>query len=125
MVTRHGVPRRSLRRHGALFALADAQGTPPERELRRWTEGAHLSRDRARVRSRSCCASARNREAVSADEVVVAALAPPGAAPTKTDSGDSAKYELLFKRDQEMTEFIDRFEEVKEKEVRTHPALGG
>lgn len=33
------------------------------------------------------------------------------------EAGDSAKYELLFRRDQEMTEFIDRFEELKRKEV--------
>jgi intraflagellar transport protein 74 len=33
------------------------------------------------------------------------------------EAGDSAKYELLFKRDQEMTEFIDRFDEMKDKEV--------
>jgi hypothetical protein len=31
--------------------------------------------------------------------------------------GDAAKYEVLFKRDQEMTEFIDRFDDFKEKEV--------
>jgi len=36
----------------------------------------------------------------------------------KGDSGERDKYELLFKRDQEMTEFIDRFEETREKEVR-------
>jgi intraflagellar transport protein 74 len=33
------------------------------------------------------------------------------------EAGDNAKYEMLFKRDQEMTEFIDRFPEVKDKEV--------
>jgi intraflagellar transport protein 74 len=35
----------------------------------------------------------------------------------KNDSGEREKYELLFKRDQEMTEFIDRFQETKEKEL--------
>lgn len=33
------------------------------------------------------------------------------------EASDSAKYELLFKRDQEMTEFIDRFEEMRDKEL--------
>jgi intraflagellar transport protein 74 len=33
------------------------------------------------------------------------------------EAGDNAKYEMLFKRDQEMTEFIDRFPEVKDKEI--------
>lgn len=33
------------------------------------------------------------------------------------DAGDAAKYELLFKRDTEMTEFIDRFEELRDKEA--------
>lgn len=33
------------------------------------------------------------------------------------EAGDSAKYEMLFKRDQEMTEFIDRFPEMREREV--------
>jgi hypothetical protein len=31
----------------------------------------------------------------------------------KNESGDSQKYEVLYKRDQEMTEFIDKFEETK------------
>lgn len=29
------------------------------------------------------------------------------------DSGDTQKYEVLYKRDQEMTEFIEKFEETK------------
>ena len=33
------------------------------------------------------------------------------------EAGDNAKYEMLFRRDLEMTEFIDRFPEVKDKEV--------
>lgn len=33
------------------------------------------------------------------------------------EAGDSAKYELLFRRDQEMTEYIDRYPELKEREV--------
>ena len=33
------------------------------------------------------------------------------------EAGDNAKYEMLFKRDQEMTEFIDRFPETRDKEV--------
>lgn len=33
-------------------------------------------------------------------------------------ASDEAKYELLFQRDAEMTEFIDKFDETKEKEVR-------
>ena len=33
------------------------------------------------------------------------------------EAGDSAKYEMLFKRDQEMTEFIDRFPDMRDKEV--------
>jgi intraflagellar transport protein 74 len=33
------------------------------------------------------------------------------------EAGDSAKYEALFKRDAEMTEFIDRFPEHREREV--------
>jgi intraflagellar transport protein 74 len=32
------------------------------------------------------------------------------------EAGDSAKYEVLFKRDQEMTEFIDRFPEMRDRE---------
>jgi chromosome segregation ATPase len=35
----------------------------------------------------------------------------------RSEAGDSAKYEALFKKDAEMTEFIDRFEEVREREV--------
>ena len=33
------------------------------------------------------------------------------------EAGDSAKYEALFKRDAEMTEFIDRFDEAREREA--------
>ena len=33
------------------------------------------------------------------------------------EAGDSAKYEMLFKRDQEMTEFIDRYPEMREREI--------
>jgi len=33
------------------------------------------------------------------------------------EAGDNAKYEVLFKRDLEMTEFIDRFPEAKDKEA--------
>jgi phage regulator Rha-like protein len=32
------------------------------------------------------------------------------------EAGDSSKYEMLFKRDQEMTEFIDRFNEMRDRE---------
>eukprot|EP01138_Halocafeteria_seosinensis_P008430 gb/GECG01008615.1/.p1 GENE.gb/GECG01008615.1/~~gb/GECG01008615.1/.p1 ORF type:complete len:393 (+),score=94.45 gb/GECG01008615.1/:1-1179(+) len=35
----------------------------------------------------------------------------------KGDAGDSQKYETLYKRDQEMTEFIDRFPEMRDKEL--------
>ena len=35
----------------------------------------------------------------------------------RSEAGDSAKYEALFKRDAEMTEFIDRFGEAREREV--------
>lgn len=35
----------------------------------------------------------------------------------KVDAGDSQKYETLYKRDQEMTEFIDRFPEMRDKEL--------
>ncbi|RYG52598.1 hypothetical protein EON66_09615 [archaeon] len=35
----------------------------------------------------------------------------------RNEASDGAKYELLLKRDQEMTEFIDRFGELHEKEV--------
>jgi hypothetical protein len=33
------------------------------------------------------------------------------------EAGDANKYEVLFKRDQEMTEFIDRFPDMRDKEV--------
>jgi len=35
----------------------------------------------------------------------------------KGEAGDTAKYEALFKRDAEMTEFIDRMPEVRDKEI--------
>lgn len=38
-------------------------------------------------------------------------------------NSESAKYELLFKRDQEMTEFIDRFPDMKGKEVAEHSRM--
>jgi hypothetical protein len=40
------------------------------------------------------------------------------------EAGDAAKYDLLFKRDQEMTEFIDRFHEMRDKEVRARARVG-
>lgn len=36
----------------------------------------------------------------------------------KGDTGEREKYELLFKRDQEMTEFLDRFEAMRDKELQ-------
>ena len=35
----------------------------------------------------------------------------------KTDAHPRARYEVLFKRDKEMTDFIDKFPEEKEKEL--------
>jgi intraflagellar transport protein 74 len=42
----------------------------------------------------------------------------------KGEAGDSAKYEQLFKRDQEMTEFNDRFPDAKAREIAEARALG-
>jgi len=40
------------------------------------------------------------------------------------EAGDSAKYEALFKRDQEMTEFIDRFPDTRAREAAEQRAAG-